>query len=953
MPRTLTSGTPYLALWNLFCAGRMYTFTTFLFASHANWFPRQEIEIEHPDGPWVGMEEFLVAFVHLSMHMIHLDTIVMRQLISEPEIQSTESMSYRYLQILSFIFQGSTIPFYRLLQKANETKWLNLSAQVRQKALAQPINGLKILADFNGPMLSLIPRCPHLAPMTWAIPMVTNSLFGISPDKRVDMVDEASLTQTFSELLIVYDMLRAIDEKYQEWITKKSPWASSEMSDQLIRQIFRGYTFLCQWNPGFVTVLAKDLSIELSDDESLESNALIVTWAWKFGVLKKHIMEGRMELRVHGVETMQSDLVLIWRQHSSESGGMTLAFVNHLVRFIKDSKIVDYLVGVDSHPQLIGRSSNIVGFLIMTSAYTDVETDIIWKTVTESQDRRIVTEVLSMLVRTFLMHSAASPALLYICQKVLELPLDRFDPRTIDFCDSLFTRLMDKAIDLSRDDQVDAMPLRLCVRLIRDSTFAEDLPVDQKTQLQSFGSKQLQKFIRIGISDADRVDMYERCIQDIAQMNQFTVGSIQVLGALIPSHDVHEMLKLATDFDLTRLVIMDLLHTVNDRNIDFSESFAQHGLIARVAMLFRLVDVAPETVTPELGSSLWNEILLSSNLGYQGHNVVWSMMVNALTRSSKPNPFLERCIHEYLPALGPQNFSSDVFAFAKAAIGYEVRFAPPPRAEENQVVTIPGMERIWTFILTAPPESIETEAINFAIEVYLDHHIIRSSPRSAVEATHIAIVDRCVDQLKSAAAALKTRESTPTNEDAANLEKPDSGLQVDELKFRRSLLFLRQLLNGLRSRPHYSPPRGPPPRLPERPLKGNPVDISWQSFNGSTSSQIQTLRIGELSTATELVEMLTQLTGFSKFSAICGGQRIELLENPDALVRDMKARSGLLILRKTPDPQGAVPDNRRRSPTPVDSEILKHFDEIYDLLALEDDLAREVSLICETTASVY
>ena len=138
MPRTLTSGTPYLALWNLFCAGRMYTFTTFLFASHANWFPRQEIEIEHPDGPWVGMEEFLVAFVHLSMHMIHLDTIVMRQLISEPEIQSTESMSYRYLQILSFIFQGSTIPFYRLLQKANETKWLNLSAQVRQKALAQP-----------------------------------------------------------------------------------------------------------------------------------------------------------------------------------------------------------------------------------------------------------------------------------------------------------------------------------------------------------------------------------------------------------------------------------------------------------------------------------------------------------------------------------------------------------------------------------------------------------------------------------------------------------------------------------------------------------------------------------------------------------------------------------------------------------------------------------------------
>lgn len=918
----------------------------------ANLDSRQELPVDDGSGTRTCLEEFLLDYVQITLHLIRLDIMILRLVLNDPDTPVPESLSHRYLQPLGWALLFQSIPFYRTLDRLYDTEASSLVLQVRAKTIASPIDAPTALAEYASLLLAIIPRSPQLSNILVYIVNVANSIVDCALERKYNVNDDATadLSTHSPSMKVLYDAVRSIDDKYQEWIIKKSPWVSSELSDQMVRQIPRCYNLFCLRDPEFVHQLSKDLSIELADEADSEDNILILFWGWKFGVLKKHIMDGRMELRVHGVETMQSDLVSIWKQNiAADPAGLALPFVQYLVRFIQENKIVDYLVGVDSHPQLISRSSNIVGFLIVTSTYTNLETDIIWKTVTESQDSRIISEVLSMLIRTFYMHQTASPALLYLCEKVLELPLDRFDARLFDFCDNLLNRMSEKPSDQGFYDQsgvalVDAIPLRLCVRLIRESTAADNLTVEQRKQLQNFGSRQLAGFIKAGVSEADRMEMYERCIQDIADMNKFTAGSIQALSALVPAHDVQEMWKLATDFDLTRLVIKDLLHTVNGDHFDFSDAFSQHGLVSRVAILFRLVDMAPETITAELGQALWNEILLSDKLGPDGHKVVWSMMIGALSRSSKPNPFLDRCIHEYLPSLVPEDYSHELLGFAKQSINYEVRFNPPPTAGENQVVTIPGMDRIWTFILTSPPGSIEAEATKFAIEVYLDHQIISSSPRSAVDATHIAIVNRCIDQLKSAAEALSHPESAAANgEIPMEIESSNGVMGPEELSFRRSLLFLHRLLHGLRARPQYSSPKGSPPQLPERPVKGNSLDLSWQCFNGNTSSNIKTLKIGDASTAAELVEELTQLTGFSKFTAICGGQRLDLLEAPEALLGDMKVlHSGLLILRKAPDAREISRENGRQSLTSVDSEVLKHFDEIYGFLALREDIAREV-----------
>ncbi|KAF9893427.1 hypothetical protein FE257_010739 [Aspergillus nanangensis] len=904
----------------------------------------QDLQPNDAQGPWACLEEFFLNYARLAVHMTRLDTLVLRQLVDDSEHQVPDLISRPYLVQVGYMLQISGIPLFRVLERLHGPEAPNLVARLNDQLVGAPFNIITRLTELTAGILLVIQREAQLSTPLISIVNVVHSLVDSWNERRKFQADE-SLVDSPAYLHLAqssYTLIRPIDEKYQFHVTKKSSWVSSDVSESMIRLIPAVYITLCRRDPDLLDQIAKDLEIELPDNVPPEEYYAVIFYGWKFAVLKKHIMDGRMELRVFGIEWMQNELVGVWKQYIQQNpNGTEHPVAQFLLTFLRDNQILQYIVGIDSHPQLISRSANILGFLIVTGTYTDADTDIIWKTVTESPDPRTVSEVLGMLSKTFHMHAANSPALLYICSKVLELSLDRFDPRMVEFCDQLLHQVREKHGEnqpMLGEPHIDVIPLRLCVRLIRESAAAEDLPVEQKALLQKFASSQLSLFMDVGLSEMDKMETYERCVQDIAEMNQFTVGSIQALNALIPNFASQEIQKLAMDFDLARLVIAEIVHTVKMNAIDFTDSFSKNGFLSRIQLLARIIDKIPEYITDELSDVLWWKVFISKGFVQPGRRALWDVLCGLISHSSKRNPFIERCIHNYFPKLSPtEDYFPEVLAFAKQTINYEIRFDPPPIAAEGEVVTVPGMDRIWNFILTALPGSIETNATNFAIEVYLDHGIIRRSPRSAIEATHIALVDRCVEQLKSAADKLKSYDTAGDKPAATGAS--DAETRAEELRFSRSLLFLRQFLQGLRSRPQYSPPQGPPPGLPG---KGTVVDIRYQAFDGGGQSKVRVLRIGDLSTASELVERLVQATGFSKFSTIYSGQKFKLLEKPEATVGDLKLTSGLLIIRRDPDSREVALTGRRQSLTSVDSEVLKHFDDLYDLLSLNDRFASEI-----------
>lgn len=895
-----------------------------------------------------------MAYAQTTLHIIHKDSEIMEQ-VGE---RSLELLSRAYLPSLAWILQIHNIPFFRAMERAYGSEIPNVVARVNDKIQQSPINAMQLLSQYTDSVLKLLPQFSQLASSLVSVLSVVSNMVDSGLERKRFHADEALLSSPVIADTVkqAYSFLRPVDEAYQSCISKKSSWITSESSEPIMRHIAYTYQNIASLDSNFASQIIQDLSIQVPEAAKVQDYPLIISYGWKFGVLKKYITDGRMEIRVHGMETLQCDLVHVWRQYiHNNPSGVDYPLTQYLVKFLRDNKIVEYVVGVDSHPQLICRSGNAIGFLIVTSTYTNDDTDTIWKTVTESQDPRTVSEVLAMLTRTFVMHQSSSDALLYLCKKLVELPLNRFDTKMIEFCDQLLSNMREKHIDKMRqgtlaDQNIDAVPLQLCVRLIREATSFDEFSVEHRALLQKFASRQLVWFLNlgnIGPSDADKMEIYRQCIKDIAEMNQFTVGSIQALNALLPANDSHDILQLALDFDFCRLVITEFAHAFDSKPCDFNDTFSRNGLLSRIQLLHRLIDRVPDTICPELSEMLWNSSFMSKKLGKDGRSSAWDMLSKVTARCAQRNSFVERCIDEYLPNISPEEFSVDILAFAEQAVSYKIRFEAPLLAEDDQVVSIPGMDRVWHMILTAPPETIETKATDFAIEIYLDHYLIRRAPRSAAEATHVSLVDSCVEQLTSAAAKLKTfSDGTSSGEDEVMVIVPkDEEVLAEELRFSRSLLFLRQLLQGLRSRPQYSPPQHTPPRLPVREdeLKGEVLELSYQAFSGNSQSKVYSLRIGDLSTASELAGKLKRLTRFSKFSAFSSGQRLDLFGEPDKVLRDLKLNPGLLMIRKHPEAQEVSLPGRHQALSRVDSEVLKHFDDLYNLLSLEEKLSKEVT----------
>ncbi|KAA8652357.1 putative ubiquitin C-terminal hydrolase [Aspergillus tanneri] len=853
---------------------------------------------------WTCLEEFFLSYAHMALHMIDMDTLVLTRAIEEDaDVQvASDLISRTYMSALGWMLQINQIPFYRAMERIYGPEVSNLVARLNDQIASPPLDYFQHLLEYTSCILSLIPRWPQLAPHLASVTTLVHVIVESWSERKEFKAEEALVDSRVSPgvMKAASGLVRAIDEKYQESITKKLPWVTSDVSDLMLRNVSWTYFALSLRNSDLAEQIITDLALDLPGGITAEERAFLIHYAWKFSILKKHIIDGRMELRVHGMETMQLDLVQAWRQYIQHDPD-----------------------GIE-HP--------VVQFLA----------------VTESPDPRAVSDILTMLSRTFHMHLATSPALLYLCSKLLELPLARFDTQMLLFCEELFRQIRDKHEErhqLLDTPHVDAIPLRLCVRLIRESAAADDLPDEQKAQLQKFASWQLSLFMTVGLSESDKLDTYERCVQDISEMNRFAVGSMQALTAILTPYDSQQIHKLASEFDLTRLVVHEIAHAVDKNHADSQDSFSETAFLSRVVLLTRIIDKVPESVTADLSDLLWHKVFMSTKLTQQGRKALWEMLCDIMKQSVRSNPFIDRCIHEYLPELSPtEGYFPEVLSFAKQTITYEARLNPPSIAGENEVVSIPGMERMWDIILTAPPGSIETEATAFAIDVYLDHNIIRRSPRSAAEATHIALVDRCVDQLKSAASKLKPSSGDVANESGETLtvELSESKVQAEELRFSRSLLFLRQFLQGLRSRPQYSPPQHSPPGLPGAPVKGDLISLRYQTFDGSAQSAVRILQIGDLSTASELVDRFVQLTGFSKMNIIFSGRRIDLLEKPNQTIRDLKLNTALLLLHRHPDSREVSSTGRRQSLTPVDSEVLKHFDDLYDLLSLEDHLSREI-----------
>ncbi|CAN8096633.1 unnamed protein product [Discula destructiva] len=666
-----------------------------------------------------------------------------------------------------------------------------------------------------------------------------------------------------------------------------------------------------------------------------EDTVKIIVAEWRLEILTKLLMSSQMQLRIVAAPTMCSDLVEIWSEFRDLPQPPVLS---HFSSKLVQSGVIDYILGPTCHPEVTAQSFNIIGFLFASHTITQEHLDLMWRTATTCQISGVSDSLLGMVGSiTNLFHM---PEFLSLCGKLQSVPIENFTPQLKDFCDKVITSLVQKNNNIQ-----DLLPYSLMFRLLRESSVPG--PPSYR-EIQKWASDLIPQLLRRGPLPQDRHLLQQECLQDIIEKTRYTLGSIHALGLLYrPVSRDRDMQQLILQHDLPRLLVDELENAIASReDLGVQNAISGPENAPRLHLLGHVVLGAERNVlTDELGRKLWQLLVGQGAASEEDRDCAW-LSLNKVMASDPGHPFLKTCFKEYFPTLPPELFRPGTLEFVLHKVVPLLNKTDTFVLEDAETSDHVAIEQLWRAALIAPGGTIEQQAIGALVkDVYLENTAIRHMPLHRARNIHLALVSRCMQQLSSAAEQCSA--------DMENIERDGSDPMVitvdahqksdQEQLFTRSLTIVTEFHKLHQQIPRFSSPDLRSLGLEEtKVMEGASAELKVQSFDGQTQTDVKPLPIGRLNTAGSLLASIRSVTGFDNYRLYYKGQPFTPSEQDICRsLEDLHIHDGLILVKREMD-SVKPPAHVRPGASPVEIEIMRHFDELWQFLALKETLAGKI-----------
>lgn len=874
---------------------------------------------------------FLSAYMQLCSQLFLVDVHLLNQPRSEG-LLSLPLLSERHLHQLPSILRTEKAPLFNLLRRQYGVNVRDLQNRLNMAFLAA--NGAQNLLRFADECFQSVSTlsqnyialntCQVLSILGWTVCRLTSGRAGIEPADY-------------------YRGALQFFRKYAEDLRDPARVADAVVAKDSITCFSTFVQELSQWDDVTASVLADELlSLQAPDSPSTsspvdvdapESSAsvdstdyrrytdilpVLISNSWKFNMLQRYIVKGRMELRVMSITYMDEQLVSLYQHYtSSDTADKYLPDKHPVLRYLADvllrSKVVDYIISVDSHPQLISRSGNIPGFLVVTERWADNQADAIWNTVANSPDPRVITATITMLLS--ILHLMQPTDLLYLCVKLQDLPIESFTPDILKFLEEVTKKLLAQPVSdawSSRGDS--ARPWNVCVRLLQDTAPRPDA-TKHHLDVHVGVSKQLHS-LTPSIPEADRQSILLQCMKHIVARSEAATGSVKVICMLGSSADIPFFQQ---NEELVRHVLQEVSLFVDAEAKAEPHRHQLSALQYRLELLGFLVCRAGQLIPENFYEDLSDHIVGPQALSNHARDAAWTQLLQA-ARTSVNNDFCRQLILTYVPAMEPQYFTHGLYEFVANYNFPLTRKIFQIEDREQALLQIPGGDILWSLALRSPPGTIEECAARELAVRYVQVAQRQDVMLSEVEFAHWELVERCMEELRSASSTMR--------------EMPDEFGHDSQLRFCRVLLFQKQLLELVRQKPEFNRGRRADSKVESMDIgtaPPNAIVIRYQF-----GSDRKTIAISPDRTIADLYRLLCRATECVKVNIYTGGQRLDVTQQSDRSVAHVKISDQLLVQAVQKDETARAASAPVAGFSELETSLVKHFDEMYSWMDADD-----------------
>jgi ubiquitin carboxyl-terminal hydrolase 34 len=887
--------------------------------------------------------EFFNAYTKLCSRLFLVDIHLLSQ--SSPEEPYLSPLiSLRHLQHLLPIFRAEKSPVFHLLHKQYNTNTRNTNLRLHTEFVLStgPTDLLRLTEE-------IFHRVPYgirtnVAAYTAQI-LDCLGWFIFSSSRLTTAIDRAEF---YRGVLLFFN-------RYSGDL--QSP---GQVTDAvLVKDLIQWYSVLirnlCEWDKEIATHLVDDL-MNFADPESPTTSApavietvsdrsdylrdpanlpALVSNAWKFRLLRKYIVKGRMELRVMSISLMDNTLVELYREHGSEDTSTDHPLLQYLADFLLRGRVVDYIISVDSHPQLISRSGNILGFLVVTHRWVDSQADAIWNTLTNSPDPRVVAATMTMLQS--IVHLMDSTDLLYLCMKLHDLPLENYTVDILRLLRPLAQNLSKKASPAVYSTRsVNSWPWNVCIRMIRDTAPSRE-STKHTVDLHAEATEQLKMLAAI-VPAEDWHDIYRQCKLHIADRSKAATGSIRVIHILSSATLHADAPFLHDNSELSHHVFEELPSFVKAEKRNGAHPFQLKALSYRLELLTLLIHRFCPDVPVSLCNDVWDHVVGEHAFSNTARDLAWALFLGVV-RASPTNGLCKSLISSYVPSLDPRFYTLGMFDFVANYNFPVIRKLLDTEHGGQTLLQIPGGALLWSFMLSAPDGTIEDRAAQLLAIRYVDVVERSDVGLAEVEFAHATLVEQCMQELRSAFQAARV----PTTDHGLTSDSTDTEQtrRENETRFGRILLFQKQLLELVRRKPSFNRYKRADSKVEtmENDIPGDST-IMLRYQCGSIK---QSVAMAPDQSLADLYQKLCLETGFTKVNLFAKGKRVNVAEATNQKISDIDF-GGQLLVQRADGAEITHPTSTSSANLSVyETTVAQHFDEMFAWMDSGDTTSRLVS----------
>lgn len=668
-----------------------------------------------------------------------------------------------------------------------------------------------------------------------------------------------------------------------------------------------------------------------------------IAWQWRLSILGRLIRSGQMQLRVMAISKLCADLVTTWKCAVETIDDGSNRFLRYLGECLLETRLVDYIFGPNCHPEIIVEGSNILGFLVVTKLYNQEHTDRLWQGLTLCQDPRVAEALVRMI--TSIANLFDYDGLLEWCQKFRILPLEAFSPAMRTLWDNVMNELILKC--QSERQAPSFEPYDLCLRLLREASVCSAGSQVADPDLQLAAMQKLRELVNCARPD-DLDILYLSCLDDVAKKSPTALGSLWCLSMAMRGNMPSEVQNLTESHDLAKLVVEELAHAVlTGQQAGAFAVISGTPNAPRRELISNIIQFQPSALNNDLGTTLLDIIVGPKSPCAEDRKAGWLIITNVMRKATMKNTFLQACFSKYLPSLAASSFSDGMLEFVRERVLYLAADEGDFALDDDESLSHSGSEQLWRIILEAEDSLLVSRAIStLAVDLYLESGSINSYSVCRSKKVHRLLVNRCLAQMKQAAKKLNgsTESIVGDDDESMVIVETTEELQQQERVFRRSLQLMRFFLEKYQAhdrfaiadfRPLISPTVGG--------IEGEPACLQYQAFDNQCGSDVKALDIGLQNTVGSLLTRLKMETGFDNFHLYYRGRQL-LPKKCQATksLEELNIRDGFILVQRE-EVCAPLAGYLKPGSSPMEIEILGHFQDLWEYLGMDEKLAEEVS----------